>query len=175
MNTCSDTQLHGRVRDCVRETSTSASGWIVYGLIPPNSSLLDLECGAGAPIASDPWRSFLLRSERETCPRGTMAWPLPANTTRDRYAAIGIHHTALPAAQRHGEACHSHVEGAARVSASLRNTAARDAHDWRMAPVLEPPSPPSGAGHEDPRRGICFSGLTSTGSAWLLHTLKRWP
>jgi hypothetical protein len=98
------------------------------------------------------------------------ALPSVASAPDQRWwPAAGIHHTILPTAERHGGACHPHVEGAVRASASLRNAAARDARDWRLDPVLQPPAPPSGARHEDPRRGLCFSGLTCAGSAGSLQ------
>ncbi|MDF9441582.1 hypothetical protein EM864_07420, partial [Stenotrophomonas acidaminiphila] len=43
--------------------------------------------------------------------------------------------------------------------------------DRRLDPVLQPPAAASGAGHEDTRRGIRFSGLTCAGSAGSLHMM----
>ncbi|MGE4337860.1 MAG: RhuM family protein [Pigmentiphaga sp.] len=39
-----------------------------------------------------------------------------------------------------------------------------------MDTLLQPPATPSGAGNEDPGRGICFSRITCAGSAGSLHT-----
>ena len=45
----------------------------------------------------------------------------------------------------------------------------RHARDRRLDPVLQPPAPTPGAGHENTRRGLCFSSLTCADSAGSLH------
>ena len=58
---------------------------------------------------------------------------------------------ALPAAERHGRARDPHAQGAMRAPASLREPAACQSRDRRLDPVLQPPAPTPGAGHEDTR------------------------
>lgn len=38
-----------------------------------------------------------------------------------------------------------------------------------LDPVLQPPASSPGAGHEDTRRGVCFSSLTCAKSAGSIH------
>src|SRR5690606_14573475 len=58
---------------------------------------------------------------------------------------------------------------AVRTSPPLREPAACQPRDRRLDPVLQPPAPAPGAGHEDTRRGLCFSGLTCAETAGSLH------
>src|SRR5690606_36865859 len=68
-------------------------------------------------------------------------------------------------AERNGGAGHPHAQGSMRASPPLREPATRQPRDRRLDPVLQPSAPAPGAGHEDTRRGVCFSGLTCAETA----------
>ena len=63
----------------------------------------------------------------------------------------GIHHAALPAAERHGGARDPIAEGAMRTPASFRNLAACEPRDQRLDCLLQPSAPASGAEDENTR------------------------
>lgn len=107
---------------------------------------------------------FLLRSDN-----GLVFQPPLHPAGAQLRLAAGVHYPALPAAERHGRAGHPHAEGAVSAPAPLRKPTARDPGDWRLDPVLQPPPPAPGTGHEDTRRGVRFSGLTCAGTAGSLH------
>ena len=75
-------------------------------------------------------------------------------------ASTGVHHPALPAAERDDRTGHPDVEGAMCTSSPLRKPATRLAGHRRVDPLLQPPSAPPSPRHENPRYGVCFSGLT---------------
>ena len=101
-------------------------------------------------------RSFLLRSDNGL-----------VFTSRGVYAdgaqlrsSSGVHHVTLPSAERDDRTRYPTVGGAMRASSSLRNPTTRLACHRRVDPLLQPPAPPPGPRHENPRYGVCFSGLT---------------
>ncbi len=63
----------------------------------------------------------------------------------------GVHHAALPAAERHGGARHPDPQGAVHPSPTLRQHPARHTRNRRLDQLLQPPPPTSGVGHENPR------------------------
>lgn len=71
----------------------------------------------------------------------------------------GVHHAALPSAEWHGRARDPNAERAMRTSPALRQHPARNARCRRLDQLLQPPTPASGARHENCRRGILLGGL----------------
>jgi len=99
---------------------------------------------------------FLLRSDKRV---GLHLSGLHAPRAQ-LWASTGVHHPALPAAERHGRARYPNAERAMRASSPLRNPATPLACHRRVDPLLQHPSAPPGPRHENPRYGVCFSGLT---------------
>ena len=58
---------------------------------------------------------------------------------------------ALSATERDGRTCDPDAEGAVHQPTSFREPAPRQPRDLGLDPVLQPPAPASGAGHEDTR------------------------
>lgn len=54
------------------------------------------------------------------------------------WLALGVHHAALPAAERHDRARHPQPQGAMRASASLRAPAARQSSRGQLDQLLQP-------------------------------------
>jgi len=75
------------------------------------------------------------------------------------WASTGVHHAALPTAERHDQTGHPDFERAMRASSSLRNSTTRLACHRRVDPLLQHPTAPPGPRH-DHRYGVRFSGLT---------------
>ena len=75
------------------------------------------------------------------------------------WSPAGVHHAALPAAEWNDRARHPDPEGAVRTPSSLRDPATRLARHRRVDSLLQHPSAPPDPRHENPRYGVCFSGL----------------
>ncbi len=90
---------------------------------------------------------------------GTGLWP-----------ASGVHHAALPTADRDGRMRDPHAQGAMRAPTSLRNAAACQPCNRRLDSVLQPSTAPPGTEEETPGLGICLSCLTCAGVAGSLQS-----
>lgn len=91
---------------------------------------------------------------------------------RSYWLPANVHRPALPTAERHRRPGDPHAQGTMHAHAPLPNLAAHQPRNRQLDPVLQPPAPTPGAGHDVPCQGLCFSGLTCAETARSLQTQK---